>query len=118
MAQGETPDIGKMIGLIMENPKLMEELSALSKQAETASVSESTPPAVELPETVSSGVPDREAETAPVSAPTAAPAGKASASHGKRQVLLRALRPYLSEKRARALDSMEAIAGLLDMMQG
>ncbi len=35
----------------------------------------------------------------------------------RRHHLLGALRPYLSERRAKALDSFEAIAGVLDFMK-
>lgn len=101
----ETPDIGAIIRTITENPKLMEELTALANQA-----SAPTKAPAEQTEEIAVAA---EAQ----SVPAAARPSPDLQTRGKRQNLLRALRPYLSDKRAKALDSMEAIAGLLDLLQ-
>jgi hypothetical protein len=95
-----TPDLAKIVGAIMENPALMEQISSIAKGS-----TEKEP---------------REAEDTPKTEQTAAvkeepaPAPKQS----DRARLLRAMKPYLSESRARALDSMLVVADILDGMRG
>ena len=104
----ETPDIGKIIGLIMENPSLIAEISALARrdgrdaadaasERETASKSEVT--SVEAD------------EPAVTSTPTENPA------RINRHRLLSAMKPYLSEGRCRAIDQMTSLGEILDAMR-
>ncbi|MBO5316504.1 MAG: hypothetical protein J6B48_08770 [Clostridia bacterium] len=101
----ETPDIGRIIQLIMENPSLVEEISRLasSDSENTASEAEAhpAPPSVEM----------TEAPTPPPTVRTEAPA------RAKRAQLLGALKPYVSAERAKAIDSMISVAEILDMMK-
>ena len=97
-------DLSRIIGLIMENPKLIEEINNLASQepekeqeeiAEENQIAEDTvitnaQPAVSLSE---------------------------NTSRTKRRELLCALKPYVSEGRAKAIDSMMSIADILDMMR-
>lgn len=100
-----SPDIGKLIQLIMENPSLVEEISKLGSSAEKEDTSEpQTEPS--LPEPTSAA----EQTAAPVIA--APPSAKA-----KRTQLLGALKPYVSAERAKAIDSMLSVAEILDMMK-
>ena len=94
-----TPDLAKIVGAIMENPALMEQISSIAKGS-----TESEP---------------QEAEQVPVAEQTAA-ADESVPSHRQsdRARLLRARKPYLSESRARALDSMLVVADILDGMRG
>ena len=100
MSEASTPDIGKIINLIMENPKLIEEISNLAK-GETKNgdakptESKATPPPED---SVSTSVP-------PVR------------SHSRRGELLTLLKPYLSERRASAIDSMVSVADVLKLMK-
>ena len=91
------PDLSRIVSLIMENPKLIEEISALTKKEESASSS------------------DEEK-----SEPTVAPAPNISEPiirNTKRSQLLSAIKPYVSGKRAEAIDSMISIVDMIDMMK-
>ncbi|MBO5907764.1 MAG: hypothetical protein J6Q85_06415 [Clostridia bacterium] len=107
-------DISRVIGLIMENPKLIEQIAALAKgtsspkdeavapQITEESVPEVREPVAEDKESVQSSVPIRDR------------------SYGmkNRSQLLGALKPYVSRERAQAIDSMLSIVEILDVMKG
>lgn len=94
------PDISKVISVIMENPDILERISSLVKNdAESKSEgSDQAPQAV---------------------AQTSSTYSEAIAAPGRtrRAQLLGALKPYVKEERARAIDSVIAIADILDMMR-
>ena len=97
-------DLSRIIGLIMENPKLIEEIKNLAskeKAEETETVAEQEENATE--ETVKTAIED----SAPIE----------NSSRMKRRELLSALKPYVSEGRGKAIDSMMSIADILDMMR-
>ena len=94
-----TPDLSKIVDLIMQNPKLIEEISALARDSET----------------VSEDVGDTEIEeTSKVSATPEEVRGGSMREH--RRELLSAMKPYLSEGRRSALDSMSSILDIIDVM--
>ena len=99
----DTPDIGKIIGLIMENPDLISRISSLAKGAEAEAEKESV--------AVESNEPTPAAEAA------AAPVAREGSSKINRHRLLSAMKPYLSEERCRAIDSMSAIGEIFDAMK-
>ena len=91
-------DLSKVINLIMENPSLIEQIRSMVSGAEQNEDKESeikidTPP--------------------PPSPETKDTYTKSHAS--KRNDLLRAIRPYLSEERAKAIESMITIADILSV---
>ncbi len=94
----DTPDLSKIVSLIMQNPALIEQISALAKSEPTV---EEAPPPV--------------AETVSEAAETSVESHVGSRLH--RQELLNAMKPYLSENRRAAIDSMMSIADILDMMR-
>ena len=98
----DTPDIGKIISLIMENPSLIEQISALAKSDK-------------LQNENSQNI-EADATEAVTSAPINLPEN--SSRQEKRSRLLNAMKPYLSESRSKAIDSMIGIVGILDMMKG
>ena len=102
----DTPDIGRIIGLIMENPSLIAEISALAKR-ETGDTAdkEPAPPAPEATQPASAPV-----ETAPASA-------QESPAKLNRHRLLSAMKPYLSEGRCRAIDQMTSLGEILEAMK-
>ena len=103
MSEG-TPDISKVISVIMQNPALIEEISSLLGKA-----SEEAPP----PEPKSEVV--KEVEEA---APTASiPEIQGGTRGADRKRLLGALKPYVSKERAKAIDSMISIAEILDAVR-
>ena len=100
MNESVTPDIGRIINLIMENPKLIEEISNLAKS--DASPKEEV---VESAPTASTPKAETPSNARPVR------------SNSRRGELLSLLKPYLSEKRASAIDSMVSVADVLKMMK-
>lgn len=107
MSEQENLDISKVIGLIMENPALIEQIANLAKpKAEEKAVEEQEVTADEasLP---------KEAEE-PKAEPTYAPVLN---QRNNRAQLLGALKPYVSKERAKAIDSMISIADIIDMMK-
>ena len=99
-------DIARVVSLIMENPKLIEEISALAK-GESENTEQKSPTEEQGP---------RDEKETPVSAPTEPVAH--SANGRNRQRLLGALKPYVSRDRAQAIDSMLSIVEILDAMKG
>lgn len=93
------PDISRIISLIMENPQLVEQISNLAK----GDSQQATPE-----------VSSEEVQTVSVSAD---PSLDLDRKNNTRTQLLRAMKPYLSESRGRAIDSMLSISGILDAMK-
>ena len=91
-------DISKVISVIMENPKLLDEIKSLA-----ANESTSEPPTAQSSE-------PSEVHTAY----TAEPPQKRS----KRTELLDALKPYISDERKKAIESFITIAEILEVMRG
>ena len=96
----DTPDLSRIVSLIMQNPELIEQISALAK---TDSDSKE------------GGV--VQTETAPEAKTVSVSAQPHISSRGRRNELLSAMKPYLSEGRRAAIDSMMSIADILDMMR-
>ena len=95
-----TPDISRIIKLIMDNPKIIEEIGDMVR-SEKPTQAEAPAPS-----------PAQEKEVTVVSEPSAEnPKSKS------RKDLLYALKPYLSEKRASAIDSMLSVAEVFTMLK-
>ena len=88
-----TPDLSRIISVIMENPSLIEEISALASKS-----SEPTQEAT---------VEEAPAMTEP----------RAVDIHSRRDQLLSAMKPYLSSERQKAIDSMITFAEILDAVR-
>lgn len=102
-------DLSKIVNLIMENPKLIEEIKNLASGEDKRSEAEAAlTNGEEIEERVSS---EKESVTANTY-PTIKNEGRA-----RRNDLLCALKPYVSEKRSQAIDSMMSIADILDVMR-
>lgn len=104
MNENEGLDVGKVVGLIMENPQLIEQIANLAKSKET--------PIDEKAEQSESVVSEKTAKAADM--PTYSPPIQRGSN---RSQLFGALKPYVSVERAKAIDSMLAIADILDMMR-
>ena len=96
----QTPDLSRIVNLIMQNPELIQQISALASTDEKGETAESE---VEIAE--------KEA-AASVKEVSAEPHARSS-----RQELLNAMKPYLSDNRKNAIYSMITIAEILDMMK-
>ena len=91
------PDISKVISILMENPDIIERISSLVK-----SENQSAPPTPEKEE---------------IAAEPTYTLPKARPERSRRSQLLGALKPYVKKERAEAIDSVIAIADMLDMMR-
>lgn len=101
-----TPDISKVVGIIMENPELIERISAMMKEGEAPSEEKNESKESEMIE-----APAEEVSTKAL--PTSA-----EARRHNRTRLLGAMKPYLNESRVKAIDTMIGIVDALDMMRG
>ena len=106
MAENESLDLSRVVSLIMENPKLIEEITALARSDKASAVEEATEPSAKVPES-----PPAEAVEAVSTYPENRP------RKSRRNELLGAMKPYLSKERSKAIDSMLTIADILDMMK-
>lgn len=98
-------DLSRIVGLIMENPKLIEEIKALGAK-------DSKEDEKDAAESEAAVIASDTKPTAEVSAVETENAGRV-----KRRELLSALKPYVSENRAKAIDSIMSIADIIDMMR-
>jgi len=103
MSDNGNIDVSKVISVLMENPALIAEISSLVKKEEQSESVEST-------QVVAESKPEISEVSLPASAPT-------SSIRSNRTQLLGALKPYWSESRAKAIDSMMTIADIIDMMK-
>lgn len=115
-----TPDLSRIVNLILENPKLIEEVAALARSdAEEENAAAAEKPAAhaeeegESAEAATTSGEERTETLSPV------PPTKTPPSHGKetRNRLIAALKPYLSENRRRAVDSMLGLYDLFDIFK-
>ena len=97
----EERDVSKIMSALMENPKLFDEVSRLIEGRKS-----DTPPSNDEAESVSAAA-----------TPAMAASGLAADADGGRRKLLGALKPYLCERRARAVDTMMTISDILYMMR-
>jgi hypothetical protein len=102
---GKTPDLSRMISLIMQNPDLIQRIEALAKSDTEAQTQVESIPAE----------PPREEQAQEI--PTVQ---TAALSHGsrseKRARLLGAIRPYVSDKRGKTLDTLIGVVDLFDLI--
>ena len=99
----DTPDFGKIISLIMENPALISQISALAKGSQESSSEVADEPVADTAEA--------QKDEEPLEAPM-------SRRRVHRAQLLNAMKPYLKESRSKAIDTMIGIADILDVMSG
>ena len=102
-------DLSRIVGLIMENPRLVEEIKGLAMADKKGNEEKSN---------ISEEILPKESEEKSI--PTAANAtysDKSSDSKVRRKDLLMALKPYVSEERGRAIESMMSIADIIEMMR-
>jgi hypothetical protein len=88
-------DISKLVELIMQNPDIVERIKSLKNESESVSAKEKAEP-----ENADSGGLHK----------------KRNAT--RRGALLAALKPYLSEKRSKAIDTMLSAIDVFDLIKG
>jgi len=100
----ETPDVSKIVSLIMQNPSLIEQISNLAKEEGA------------IPEEEAKEVAQEPTIPEPKAEPTNAAEASVEPKRLHRARLLEAMKPYLSESRSHAIDSMISIVDILEMM--
>ena len=99
------PDVGRLVELIMKNPELIERISNLAN-ADESSDGEAVNQASDG--VITDAEPKPESQTASLDF---------ESESKKRARLLYALKPYLSERRAKALDSVMTFSEIFDTMK-
>ena len=94
----DTPDLSKVINMIMENPSLVAQISAMANN-----MTEDKP---------------KDEHSDENAVPVIAEAEKPQRRSSNRARLLGAMKPYLSEERGRAIDTMISIAEILEISRG
>ena len=92
-------DISKVIGLIMENPKLLDEIKSLAVSEEQKEA------------------PKPQTEEAEIHTQAQIPPSLPQKSKSNRAELLDALKPYISDERKKAIESFVTIAEILEVMR-
>ena len=101
-------DISKMIGALMQNPELLSQIRSLMTGAQSTDDDSRTAEKSEPAEQASIQI--RE--------PSASDENDDGAFHkNRRNELMRALKPYVSHKRAEAIDSMLSIVEVFSIMK-
>ena len=100
------PDLSKIVSIIMENPKLVEEIREMVSRSEGADTSEEKSPDVTQENTA-----DEASANSPE--PTYQGTSRMGSQTSRRNELLRAMQPYVSKERSKAIESMITIADLL-----
>ena len=108
-----SPDISKILGIIMENPDIIEKIKNMAQSGEKNAETENR-----ISDTVSAP----EAETVSASAEAKEAAAEAAAaprisSKKRRHDLLTAIKPYVSAERSRAIDTMLSVVEVLEIMK-
>ena len=110
------PDLGKIIELIMKNPELISKIRELADDGGESSVPiESADVTVEGEEMIAEQKSGDAAEE--VAALPKIEAPNDTRERSRRNELLRALKPYVSSERGKAIESMMTIADILDLMR-
>ena len=100
-------DISRIVSVIMENPKLIEEIRGLIETAPEAGASNTAE---------DNGAAKETAELQPITEKSDT-REKSRPQNLHRKDLLSALKPYVSKERAQAIDSMLSIADVLEIMR-
>lgn len=102
--KGSAPDISKIISVLMENPDIIERISSLMKSEGKESADGAAPVSKDV------AVPESEIKASTEPTPD-------NSRTRRRSQLLHALKPYVKSERAQAIDSVIAIADIIDMMR-
>lgn len=100
-----TQDISKIIGIIMENPDIIEKIKTLADKTEIPTNEKSEP------------LPTREAKPKAEAVSVSADTEDRGAVKQRRHELLSALKPYVKSERARAIDTMLSVIDVIDVMK-
>ena len=96
-------DLSRIVGLIMQNPELISKISELASSPKSDTVEE-LPPTAEADE-------EKDEPTA------AAISRNDTIKHDRRTSLISAMKPYLSDDRARTLDTMMTVLEMVETVR-
>ena len=102
---GQGPDLSRIINLILQNPALIEQIEMLARQDREAKD-------IQIAEPKAREEDAPKADSVPASAAPPAQDGKRE----KRTRLLSALRPYVSERRSKTLDTLIGAMDIFDII--
>lgn len=106
-------DISKILGIIMENPEIIEKIKDLA----ASSKNDSSEEAAEATFSKNSDTVDSESQINTDKTTVEAAAKPAINTKKKRHDLLCAIKPYVSEGRGKAIDTMLSVIDVLDIMK-
>ena len=106
MDPNNTSDLTSLVSKIMAHPELIEQISSLMREEEAPPATRAS---TQSTETNATGAKETVSEQASNSL------SEGTDKRENRKRLLAALRPFLSERRSRALDSVETVATLFDL---
>ena len=108
----KSPDLSKIIGLIMENPDVIERIKNLTSTVSDSSTDEKK----EVPNEILSDASDTFEQASSQTA--TAPKEKNGVYDKKRRTnLLYAIKPYVSENRSKAIDTMLSVMEVIDVIK-
>ena len=106
------PDISKILGIIMENPEIIEKIKNLSLKESAASA-----PTVAVGEIEDANeTPAEEKSESDTATPVYAPQSIRT-NKKRRHDLLCAIKPYVSDGRGKAIDTMLSVIDVLDIIK-
>lgn len=103
MAENQGLDLSRVVNLIMENPKLIEEISALANADKSTEKEEVNIAPTVQPQNVNASEQTEKQNMKP--------------QRNRRNELLCAMKPYLSKERAKAIDSVLTVVEILGVMR-
>ena len=106
------PDISKILGIIMENPEIIEKIKNLSQKDDGADISPESEPEEEI------SVQTQPEQSAKAIETTSVTTSKNTVGNKKRRHdLLCAIKPYVSDSRGKAIDTMLSVIDVLDIIK-
>ena len=107
-------DLSKILGIIMENPEIIEKIKAMAQTGEKDSLkTEATAEVIaDHTDKTEDASESAETKTAEVSAAALRARGKK-----RRHDLLCAIKPYVSSERGRAIDTMLSVVEVFEIMK-
>ena len=109
-----TPDLSKIVGLIMENPELIAQIKNLSGIVSDVPEDKNADADTEKTEAPKISDTAKAAESVSTSAPTY---DEGLHSKKRRRELLCALKPFVSKSRSSAIDTMLTLSDVLDVIK-
>ena len=104
-------DLSKILGIIMENPEIIEKIKQMASGNEKTEATSATE------EAIADQPPKTEPATASPSEASEASAATRGRDKKRRHDLLCAIKPYVSAERSRAIDTMLSVVEVLEIMK-